>query len=260
MEDLLEENNRDRDVLREKISLLETDYNNLQIELNKYSKIDTVNEEAVIIAQKREKQAQEIIKNKEAEFQIKLKSKKETYNKQLEDLTCMIESLKTKNMELTNNIEGLEANEKQLKNIIDLKTNELMKNHQIVQKMQMESEQLMETYNDLNLEMEQKTSHIAKITELLKNKCDELTEYKTNLDTIVPENKLLKQQVNERKASIEQHKIKIEKLEMEKKEEIDALKDKLNIEEMKSAELNNQITELHNKNSALIEKNECLKG
>ncbi|XP_012217244.1 centromere-associated protein E-like isoform X2 [Linepithema humile] len=259
LEHLLQENNRDRDALREKISLLEMDLGNLQIELNRYSKIDTVNEEAVIIAQKREKQAQEIIKNKEAEFQIKLKSEKETYNKQLEDLTCTIESLKTRNMELTNNIEGLEANQKQLKNIIDLKTNELMKNHQIIQKIQMELEQLTETCNDLNLKLEQKTSHIAKITELLKNKCDELTEYKTNLDIIVPENKLLKQQINERKASIEQHKIQIEKLKMEKKEEIDVIKDKLNIEEMKSVELNNQITELYNKNSALTEKMNALK-
>ncbi|RLU20802.1 hypothetical protein DMN91_007416 [Ooceraea biroi] len=39
-----------------------------------------------------------------------------------------------KNMELTNNIEGLEANRKQLENIIDLKTNELMRSNQLFRK------------------------------------------------------------------------------------------------------------------------------
>jgi len=127
----LQESTRDLDAWKEKNRLLETDFNNLQIEYNKCSKIETVNEEALSIVQKREKQAQEIIKNKEAEFQVKLKSKKKTYNKQLEDLTCTIKILKTRNMELTSNIEGLEANQKQLKNIIDVKTNELMKNNKL---------------------------------------------------------------------------------------------------------------------------------
>jgi len=118
--------------------------------------------------------------------------------------------------------------------------------------MQMEAEQLTEVCNDLNLKLEQKTARIAEITELLKNKGDELMEYKTNLDTVEPENKFLKQQIT-------QYKTKIEKLEMEKKEEVDEIKDKLNIEEMKSVELNNRITELHDKNRALTEEMNSLK-
>lgn len=259
LEQLLKENNRDRETLREKNSLLETDLNNLQTEYNKYSKIDTVNEEAIIIAQKREKQAQDAIKNKEAEFQIKLKFEKETYNKQIEDLACTIESFKTKNMELTSNIEGLEANEKQLKNIIDLKNNELMKNNQIIQKMQAEMEQLTETYNDLNKELEEKEVRIVEIKELLKTKCDDLTEYKTTLETIMPENKLLKQQINERKASIEQYKIEIETLKMENKKEMDVIKDQLNFEELKNVELNKQIAELNNKNVISTEEINALR-
>ncbi|KYQ46666.1 Centromere-associated protein E [Trachymyrmex zeteki] len=257
---LLEESNRDREVLREKNSLLETDLNNLQIEYNKYSKIDTVNEEAIITAQKREKQAQETIKNKESEFQRQLKSEKEAYNKRIEDLTCTIESFKTKNMELTNSIEGLEANQKQLKNITDLKSNELMKSNQISQKMQAELEQLTETYNDLHKELEEKELCITEIKELLKTKCDELTEYKINLETIVPENKRLKQQISERKANIEQYKVEIETLKMENKKEIDAIKDQLNFEQLKNTELNKQITELNNKHMTLTEEMNALRN
>ncbi|KYN29939.1 PREDICTED: kinesin-related protein 4-like [Trachymyrmex cornetzi] len=256
---LLEESNRDREILREKNSLLETDLNNLQIEYNKYSKIDTANEEAIVIAQKREKQAQETIRNKELEFQRQLKSEKEAYNKRIEDLTCTIELFKTKNMELSNSIEGLEVNRKQLKNIIDLKSNELMKSNQINQKMQAELEQLTETYNDLHKELEEKKLCIAEIKELLKTKCDELTEYKINLETIVPENKLLKQQISERKATIEQYKVEIETLKMENKKEIDAIKDQLNFEELKSTELNKQTAESNNKHMALTEEMNALR-
>ncbi|XP_039304162.1 kinesin-related protein 4 [Solenopsis invicta] len=251
---LLDESNRDREALGEKNSLLEADLNNLQIEYNKYSKIDTVNEEAIITAQKREKQAQEMIRNKETEFQTKLKSEKEAYNKRIEDLACTIESFKTKNMELTSNIEGLEANQKQMKNIIDLKSNELIKNSQMIQKKQAELEQLTEVCNDLNKELEEKELCITEIRELLKTKCDELTEYKANLETVVPENELLKQQVSERKASIEQYKVEIESLKMENKKEIDALKDQLKYEELKSIELNRQIAELNTKNTVLTEE------
>ncbi|KYN18753.1 PREDICTED: kinesin-like protein KIN-7I [Trachymyrmex cornetzi] len=259
---LLEESNRDREILREKNSLLETDLNNLQIEYNKYSKIDTANEEAIVIAQKREKQAQETIRNKESEFQrqLKFELEKEAYNhKRIENLMCTIELFKTKNMELTNSIEGLEVNRKQLKNIIDLKSNELMKSNQINQKMQAELEQLTETYNDLHKELEEKKLCIAEIKELLKTKCDELTEYKINLETIVPENKLLKQQISERKATIEQYKVEIETLKMENKKEIDAIKDQLNFEELKSMELNKQTAESNNKHMALIEEMNALR-
>lgn len=259
LEKLLEENNRDRDTLREKISLLEMDLNNIQIEYNKYSKLDTASEEAINIAQKRERQAQEAIRNKEAEFQIKMKSEKEAYNKRIEDLACTIESFKTKNIELTGNIEGLEANQEQLKNIIDLKNNELMKSDQIMQKMQIELDQLTEAYNDLNCELEKKNLRIVEITELLKTKCDDLTEYKAKLDTIMSENTFLKQQIGERKASIEQYKIEIEKLKIENEKDIDAIKDELNFEELKNVELNKQMDELNDKNASLTEEMNALK-
>lgn len=254
LEKLLEENNHDRYMLREKINLLEMDLNSMQIEYNKYSKLDTASEEAINIAQKRERQAQEAFRNKEAEFQMKMKSEKEAYNKRIEDLACTIESFKTKNMELTGNIEGLEANQEQLKNIIDLKNSDLMKGNQIMQKMQIEWEQLTEAYKDLNCELEKKNLRIEEITELLKTKCDDLTEYKAKLDTIMSENTFLKQQIGERKASIEQYKMEIEKLKIENEKEIDAIKDELNFEELKNVELNKQMDELNNKNAALTEE------
>lgn len=254
LQQLLEENNQDRDALRDKISLLESDLGNLQIEFDKYTKNDTVNEETIIIAQKREKQAQETIKNKEAEYQMKLKSEKEAYNKRVEDLACTIESFKTKNMELSSNIEGLTANQNQLKNIIDVKTSELMKSNLIIQKMQSESEQLTDAYNDLNQELETQKSRVAEITELLKTKCDELAEYRTNLETLMHENKFLKQQVNERKVGVEQYKTEMENMKMMNEKAIDAFKDKLNLSELKNSELNKQIVELNNKNVALAEE------
>lgn len=254
LEQLLEDNNRDRDMLKEKITLLEMDLNNIQIEFNKYSKMDTVNEEVINIAQKRERQAQEAIRNKEAEFQMKLKSEKEACTKRIEELVRTIESFKTKNMELTGNIEGLEANQEQLKNIIDLKNNELMKSNQIIHKMQMESEQLTEIYNDLNCELEKKNLRIEEITELLKNKCDNLTEYKVKLEMLGSENTFLKQQIGERKTNVEQYRMEIEALKMENKKEMEAIKDKLNFEELKSVELKKQIAELDKKNATLTEE------
>ncbi|XP_020278586.1 centromere-associated protein E-like isoform X2 [Pseudomyrmex gracilis] len=253
LEQLLKESDCDRFAMKEKIGGLETDLGNLQTELDKYSKNDTVNGEAVIIAQKREKQAQEVIKNKEAEFQAKLNSEREVYNKRIEDLACTIESFKTKTIELTGNVECLEANQKQLKNIIELKSNEIMKSNQIIQTKQTELEQLAEAYADLNRELEEKNQRIAEITERSKFMCDELTECRASLDVIVPENEFLKQQINERKVAIEQYKKEMEKLKMEDKKEIDAIRDKLNFEELKNAELNKQIADLNNNNVALTD-------
>ncbi|XP_029166361.1 kinesin-related protein 4-like isoform X2 [Nylanderia fulva] len=253
LEKLLQENNRDQDTLREKISLLEMDLNNMQIEYNKCAKLDTVSEEAINIAQKRERQAQEAIRNKEAEFQMKMKSEKEAYNKRIEDLACTIEAFKSKNMDLTGTIEGLEANKVHLQNIIGLKNNELMKLNQIMEMKKIELAQLVEGYQDLNCEFEKRNLRIEEITELLKTKCDDLTEYKAKLDTIMSENTFLKQQIGERKTSIEQYKLDIEKLKTDNKKEIDAIKDELNFEELKNIELRKQMDALNNTNTALTE-------
>lgn len=254
LQQLLDENKQDKDALKEKISLLETDLSNLQSEFDKHTKHDSANEEAIIVAQRRERQAQEAIKNKEAEFQMKLKSEKDAYNKRVEDLACTVESFKSKNMELTSNIEGLTANENQLRNIVDLKTNELVKCNQIIQKMQSDLEQLTDAYNDSNQELEAKKSRVAEITELLKTKCDELAERKTNLEALMQENKFLKQQVSERKANVEQYKAEIESLKMTNEKAIDSFKDQLNFAELTSAELKKQTVELNNKNVALTEE------
>ncbi|EFN84609.1 Centromeric protein E [Harpegnathos saltator] len=254
LQQLLDENGQDRNALKEKISLLETDLSNLQVEFDKYSKNGTMKEEAIINAQKREKQAQETVKNKEAEFEMKLKSEKEAYNRRVEDLACTIESFKTKNLELTGSIEGLTANQTQLKNIIDLKTNELIKSNQIIQKMQSESEQLTDAYNDLNQELEATKSRVAEIMNLLKTKCDELTEYKNNIETLMHENKFLKQQISERKANVDQYKTEMEALKLANEKAVDVIKDKLNLAELKNAELNKQIAELSSKNAILTEE------
>ncbi|XP_076236584.1 uncharacterized protein LOC143180609 [Calliopsis andreniformis] len=259
LEHLLRECKYEKEILKEKMEALETDYHNLQAEFDKQYKVDVRQEEAIIVAQKREKELQEAFKNKEIELQLKLKSEKELYEKRIEDLLGAIETYKTKNMELRSNMEGLEANEKQLKNIIEANAIELKTNNQTIHKINVDFEQLTQAYNEVNRELEHKTSRIEEITTLLKSKCDMLSEYKTKFETIMPDYEMLRDQVKERKVSIERYKEEIEKLKMEKEEQIEIIKDKLNSEEIKNHGLNKQLNELNNKNIALVEELDTLK-
>lgn len=218
LEYLLKENNYEKEILKEKIEIIEIDFNNLQSEFDKRCKVDIQQKgEADIIAQKREKEVQEAFKHKEIELQSKIKFEEEQYKKKIEELISSIEIYKTKNIELKNNIEGLEANEKQLKNIIEINSSELKINNQSIQKMSLDFEQLTEAYNELTHEVERKTFQIENITTLLKNKCDLLSEYKAKLENMIPDYEMLQKQSKERKENIERYKEEIEKLEMEKK-------------------------------------------
>ncbi|XP_029048634.1 kinesin-like protein KIN-7O [Osmia bicornis bicornis] len=260
LERLLDENNYEKDILKEKIEALENDLGNLQTELDKQSNVDIQQkEEEIIVAQRREKKVQESYQKKEIELLSKMKFEKEMYEKRIEDLLCTIESYKTKNMELKSNIEGLEANEKQLKNIIDANSSELKLNHQKIDKLNLDFEQLTEAYNEVNREVEQKASQIENITTLLKHKCDMLSEYKNKLEIVMPDYELLQSQVKERKESIERYKEEIENLKMEKEKQITIIKDKLNSEEIKNVGLNKQLNELNNRNIALVEELDNLK-
>lgn len=55
-------------MLKEKMKTLETDFIYLQTEFDKQHKVDSQQEEAIFEAQKREKEAQEMFKNKEVEL------------------------------------------------------------------------------------------------------------------------------------------------------------------------------------------------
>ncbi|XP_076754844.1 uncharacterized protein LOC143425727 [Xylocopa sonorina] len=259
LEHYLRETKHENDIFKEKIETLEADLNNLQIEFDKQYKSDTKQDEAIIVAQRREKEAQEVYKSKEVELQSKLKSQTEMYEKKVNNLVNTVESYKTKILELNSSIEGLEVNEKQMKNIIEANLIEIKRSNQNIEKIKSEFEQLTQTCNEMNQEMEQKNEYINEITKILKNKCDALSEYKTQLETIMPENQLLKDHIKDHKSTIERCKEEIQTLKKEKEEQLEMIKSALNSEEIKNAGLNKQLNELNNKNVALIEELNDLK-
>ncbi|XP_031826684.2 uncharacterized protein LOC116424434 isoform X1 [Nomia melanderi] len=259
LKNLIKEVNCEKEMFKEKVETLEADLNNLQADIDKQCKVDNRQEEEIIRVQKMEKDMQELYKIRETELQQKMKSQKETYEKRMEELMCTIESYKTKNLELKGNIEGYEANEKQLKNIIEANALELEMNNQAISKMNTEFEQLTKVHKEINCEVQRKESRIEEMSALLKSKCDIISEYKAKFDAIMPDYEMLKDQTEKRKACIEQYKQQIGELNMEKKKQIEMLKDKLNSEEIKNVGLNKQLHELNNKNIALVEELDILK-
>lgn len=259
LEHLLKESTYEKEIFKEKVEALETDFNNLQVEFDKQCKVDNQQEEAILVAQKKEKEVHEMFKTKETELQSKHKLEKEMYEKKIDNLVQTLEFYKTRNLELNNTIEGLEANERQLKNTIEVNLTEIKKYNQNVKKINTELEQLTQAYNEVNQEMEQKNLHIEEITTVLKSKCDILSEYKIKFETIVPEYEMLKEHVKDQKLTIEQCKEEIDMLRREREEQLEIIKDKLNSEEIKNFGLSKQLNELNNKNVTLIDELNSLK-
>ncbi|XP_043596587.1 centromere-associated protein E-like [Bombus pyrosoma] len=259
LEHLLKESTYEKEIFKEKVEALETDFNNLQIEFDKQCKVDNQQEEAILVAQKKEKEVHEMFKTKETELQSKHKLEREMYEKKIDNLVQTLEFYKTRNLELNNTIEGLEANERQLKNTIEVNLTEIKKYSQNVKKINTELEQLTQAYNEVNQEMEQKNLHIEEITTVLKSKCDILSEYKIKFETIVPECEMLKEHVKDQRLTIEQCKEEIDMLRREREEQLEIIKDKLNSEEIKNFGLSKQLNELNNKNVTLIDELNSLK-
>ena len=253
LENGLEEIQHENQNLKEKMEVLEADYNALQIDYDKRCK-DSLNQGEIENVIHERERMQTSIRDKEIELQSKMKAEKEEYNKKIGELTNAMKILETKNIDLKSSVDGLEANEKQLKSIIDIKTNELTKNNQIVKDLQMELEKIAEINNQLGEEILEKDRRIEEITSLLKNKCDTLSEYKTKLETIMPEYDNLRIQLEERKLSNEKYKEEIKTLRAETLREINLFKDKFMEEEIKSAGLNKQLNELDNKNGVLLQE------
>ncbi|XP_033359443.1 centromere-associated protein E-like [Bombus vosnesenskii] len=259
LEHLLKESTYEKEIFKEKMEALETDFNNLQVEFDKQCKVDNQQEEAILVAQKKEKEVHEMFKTKETELQSKHKLEKEMYEKKIDNLVQTLEFHKTRNLELNNTIEGLEANERQLKNTIEVNLTEIKKYSQNVKKINAELEQLTQAYNEVNQEVEQKNLHIEEITTVLKSKCDILSEYKIKFETIVPECEMLKEHVKDQKLTIAQCKEEIDMLRREREEQLEIIKDKLNSEEIKNFGLSKQLNELNNKNVTLIDELNSLK-
>ncbi|XP_076278067.1 uncharacterized protein LOC143207979 [Lasioglossum baleicum] len=250
-EHLLRESIRENEVLRENMRMLEADLHNLQTEFEKLHKVDNKQEEAIYVAQKREKEVQEIFKSKDLEFQSKFKAETEMYEKRINELTRTIESYKTKNLEMSSVVEGLEANEKQLKNIIEANAIEIKKSGHSLERMSAEIQELTNACNEANQQLDQKASHIEEISAILRSKCDTLAEYRAKLDAILPEFEVLKNHVGDQKTTIERYRQEVEMLKAEREEQLEAIKDKLKAEEIKNAGISKQ---QNNRNVALTEE------
>ncbi|XP_046741116.1 centromere-associated protein E isoform X2 [Diprion similis] len=251
LENDLKESNHEKQLLQEKIGVLENDFMNLQIELSKQSNSNNKQDEEVNAIQERERIALAASKNRELELQNSIKSVKDQLNQKIEALTYALEQQRTKNLDLKSNLEGLQATESQLKSIIDLKSTELIKLQQRVVTLEMENAQMILVRNQLNEENENKTKHIEEITSILKIKCDEMSEYKTKLESIVPECEIYKEQIKERKQYAEKCKHESEQFKQEVEKELNLLNDKLCDEKIKNGSLLSQLADLNDKNKLL---------
>ncbi|XP_015179978.1 PREDICTED: centromere-associated protein E-like [Polistes dominula] len=219
MEHTLKENNNEKEILMKKIQSLQIDYNNMQEEFNKQSAIKI--------------QQREIDINKKEEMVETIRIREE-YKDKIDNLLSTLEKYKINNVELMKNVESLENNEKDLKNILNMRTDELDKCNKNLEKINNDIEQLTNINDELKREMENKDAHILEITNLLQNKSDMLHEYKIELESL---------RINDEKHL----------------ENVEDLKEKLNLKIIKYEELNKQCIELKNQNVILFKELDSLK-
>ncbi|XP_034941267.1 kinesin-related protein 4-like [Chelonus insularis] len=255
LENSIMDADHEKQLLKNKMVTMESDFNLLQNDLEKNLK----HRDSQFISQEKEKFVQDAIENFKAEYQIKMDQAVKEYKRKIEELVNTVGQLKTENKELKNNLEGLEANEHQLKSIIDLKTSELNTVNRTIQRLQKELENLKELFNQSNEDNQAKSCKIEEITGLLKVKCDKMSEYKTKLETIIPEYETLKIQTEERQLRLESYKTEIENLKDENMKQISTLKDELSSEQIKSAGLTKQLNDITNRNTMIQMDLEALK-
>ncbi|KAK0164624.1 hypothetical protein PV328_003234 [Microctonus aethiopoides] len=251
LENLLLDSDHEKQLMKEKIVVMETDFNALQADYEKYTKSNVQSDDTISISSGREKWIQEATEKCEIEYKNKLAKVECEFKAKIAEISNALETNKTKNMDLKRELEALEANERQLKSIIDLKTNEFIKANSTIERLQKEIKDLTEIYNQINSDNQIKCQKIEEITGILKMKCDKVSEYKTNLETIKPEYDMLKMQASERQLRLEMYKTELEKLRDESKQQISSMKDQLDLEQIKSAGLNKQLTDIINRNTVV---------
>lgn len=180
-------------------------------------------------------------------------------NTEIRDLIELVESNKTENIALIKRLEGFEINEKNLNDMLNKKMDELVENNKNLKEMKTEIEYLTKTCNGLNQKIENKNAHIEEVTTLLQNKSDILSEYKTKLESITPEYELLEKQLEEQKLIIHKHKSELENLKVDNEMHLTNMKETLNLENVKYAELNKQLANLRNENIILLTELDTLK-
>ncbi|XP_014298603.1 kinesin-related protein 4 isoform X2 [Microplitis demolitor] len=245
LESSLMDSEHEKQLMNEKMTVMETDFNTLQQDYDKIAQTGSTSS-----AQEREKIIQEALEVRDADHQKKLKEQEQKYYDKLRELENALECCRAKNSDLAKSLEGLEVNDQQWKNIIDMKTAELNKANSTIQRLQTELANLMELYNHTKEDNQSKSSKIEEITELLKIKCDKMSEYKTQLETIGPDYELLKQQALERKIRLEEYKSEVDSLREQNNKEVTLLKDKLDAEQIMSAGLTKQLAEITNRCTA----------
>ena len=247
LEEHLKEVQYENQQLHNTIANLEGDLNSLHHELEKKSKTNVVRDSAITVAQEKEKMA----KVMEEEWENRLRCEKEERKREVQDLSEQLDSCKSINDDLKHTVEGLDLEIDHLKNTIEMKTKEYATAVYKIEELQREVEHMEEINQLLKHENLEKNKHVEEITDLLKIKCDLLTEYKTKVETMKPEYESLQAQISERKICIDKYKEDIHNLKLENKKQADILQDRLSEEEIKSAGLNKQLTDLKNKNTAL---------
>lgn len=180
-------------------------------------------------------------------------------NTEIRDLAELVKSNKTENIALMKKLEVFEVNEKNLNAMLDKKMDELVENNKNVEKMKTEIEHLTRTCNELNHEIENKNARITEVITLLQNKSDTLSEYKTKLESITPEYELLQKQLEEQKLTIHKHMSELESLKVDNEMHLTNMKEALNLENVKYAELNKQLANLNNEKIILLAELDTLK-
>ncbi|KAK0182718.1 hypothetical protein PV327_000826 [Microctonus hyperodae] len=251
LENLLLDSDHEKQLMKEKMVVMETDFNALQSDYEKNIKSNVQSNDTMSISSGREKWIQEATEKCGIEYKNKLAKVECEFKAKLAEISNALETTKTKNMDLKRELEALEANERHLKSIIDLKTNEFVKANSTIERLQKELKDLTEIYNQINSDNQIKCQKIEEITGILKQKCDKVSEYKTNLETIKPEYDILKMQASERQLRLEMYKTELEKLRDESKQQISSMKDQLDLEQIKSAGLNKQLTDIINRNTVV---------
>ncbi|KAI4477293.1 hypothetical protein M0804_012883 [Polistes exclamans] len=192
MEHSLKENNNEKEILMKQIQSLEMDYNNMQKEFNKQSEIK-IQQKEMDINKKEEILTEKVVNEVELEIET-IRIRKE-YQEKIDNLVSTLEMYKIKNEELMKNLESFESNEKDLKNILNMRTDELTKSNKNSEKIRNDIEHLTNINNELNREMENKNASIAKLSTEIKDLVELVESYKReNMELI---EKLERLKINE---------------------------------------------------------------
>ncbi|XP_063985687.1 uncharacterized protein LOC135166895 [Diachasmimorpha longicaudata] len=256
-QNLLKELKHEKNLLDEKVRVMEADYVVLQSDLEKYSKGSFSEDSKSLSLEEHEKILHEALMNKDIEHSSKVHQLEERHRMKIEELENSVDCLKTKNMELRRSIEGLEANKENYQAIIDLKGIELDKSVNTIDRLEKELEEASVACDSLRRLNDEHLGKVKEVTELLKVKCDKLSEMKNQIQGMTPEYERLKDESLENQSRLEKYKTEIEFLRGESSKQkamLDEVQDAMKSQEIKSAGLEKQLAESKNLNEVLQAK------